>query len=161
MMENKILYWILDSAPNPDLNEISKWSENASGLIPVFCFNSKWVKKDRNLSAIIENVSQLRSRLIECGSNLLITCGDAEHVIPSLARVLKVKKVVGMVPDSFQFANDSVHIIYTIETVKKTLESHSIAFYYHYKITPETVLFSTPSLPPFPDIYPGDLPMLG
>ena len=157
-MENKILYWLLDSSPNPDLNEISKWSEKASGLIPVFCFNAKWIKMDDRLSAITKSVSQLRSRLIACGSNLLIASGDAEHVIPSLARVLKVKKVVGMIPDTFHFTNDNEQIMFDVEIVKKTLESHSIAFIYHHKITTETGTFSNPSLPPFPDIYPGDLP---
>jgi deoxyribodipyrimidine photolyase len=138
---------------------------DAITLIPVFCFdprekeffNDNHQFSDFNTS-LLDGVSRLRSELVSKGSNLLVSNGNYEKVIPSLARVLQANEVVtfhqgthhSVLENLASFRADSIN------QVAFNLNMHSIGFRLE-----EQASFALPgnfNFPPFPKINPGRIP---
>jgi deoxyribodipyrimidine photolyase len=107
----------------------------------------------------LKGVELLRQDLVSRGSNLLITNGQYEKVVPSIARVLHAHEVVtfghhemqtGVIQQLMSFNSES------LSQVSFQLNMHSIGF--RILNFSELRSFHSNSLPPFPKINPGRIP---
>ncbi|MEH0158293.1 DASH family cryptochrome [Limibacter armeniacum] len=89
----KIIYWFRNDLRIHDQPILSQLP-SGTALLPVFCFDPRWFRMTKlgfpktdtfRASFLIESVANLKESLIKLGSDLLITIGKPEDVIPKLA----------------------------------------------------------------------------
>jgi deoxyribodipyrimidine photolyase len=163
---NKILFWFRESLQLDSCGLCNAVIES-SEIIPVFCFDPRETELVRNFpggSGIvqqqIQSVKSLRQELKARGSNLLVVGDPYEKIIPSLARVLNINKVVTNwlpepmhteLPELTSFRNKK-----TLE-IRNLLQMHSIPMVIEDQ--PASHQFVLPaSFPRFPEINPGVIP---
>ncbi len=190
-MQARAIVWFTNNLRIQDNEALYKASQQYH-VIPVYVFNPRqfaitkfgFTKNGaQKTQFLLESVADLKARLQQLGSDLIVRIGLAEEIIPKLATELAVKKVFG----SKEITEEEVVIE---EEVEKTLFKKSIAIEYCWKSTlmheedvpwpikqvPDVftqfrkeaensvairALFDKPdSIPPLPKVEVGELPSM-
>ena len=143
---------------------LCKSLQESKEIIPVYCFDPREYQiPNCNSRDFLDQqgtaVSILRNSLQKRGSNLLVVHNHFETIIPSLARVLIVKKVVTNElvnnPSSSRKELTEFRNQKALE-VQKLLNMHSIPMVFEGLCAPVIELPSV--FPGFPEINPGIIP---
>ncbi len=154
----RILYWFREPALIEDISCLCQEAEGCHELVPVFCFDSR----EGNLTEVSDRrqkalrVAQLREDLKSRGSNILVVYNFYEVIIPSLARVLKVSKVLTHPLSPTPSSKDQVLTEFREEKLKEVghfLNMHSIDL----KVSQLNNITGWMPLPVFPSINPGQI----
>jgi len=163
---NKILFWFRESFALDNSEVLCNAINDYAEVIPVFCFDPREQELIKGLYASsdlindqIRKAQLLRKELQLHGSNLLVVNHPYEKIIPSLARVLKVTKVVTnqlvdpetvSCPELSSFRNQKareISYLLNLHSIPVIFEKNSS---HNYKLPL--------SLPGFPEINPGLIP---
>lgn len=135
-------------------------------LVPTYCFDPREFELFADNQShqsyrceTLKGVEQLRQDLVARGSNLLVSNGHYEKVIPSIARVLQVDEVVTFLntdPQIGVFENLMSFRAESLSQVSFQLNMHSIGF--RMLDLKDFKAYTAPALPPFPKINPGRIP---
>lgn len=156
--QERLLYWFREPVLVGDIACLCQETEGCSELVPVFCFDQReeQMMTESESRIKVRQVARLRDALKSRGSNLLVVYNSYEVIIPSLARVLNVSKVLSH-PLAFTSPSDEPLLHDFRETrlkeVGHLLNMHSIDL----KISN---LKNSPvwmPLPVFPAINPGQI----
>jgi len=161
---NRILFWFRENLLLEGHVGLCKALQESIEIIPVYCFDPReskiphcnsWDFLHQQSSA----VSILRKSLQKRGSNLLVVHDQFEKIIPSLARVLIVNKVVTNElvknPPAGEMELAEFRNQKALE-VQKLLNMHSIPLFFEGPCVPGAELPSV--FPGFPEINPGTIP---
>ncbi len=165
----KILFWFRDNLLLKSISGICTSVKAGTEIIPVFCFDSREyaLLGSRNFnSAFFEDQFRsarlLRQDLKSRGSNLLVVSHPYEKIIPSLARVLRVTRVVTnqlIQPEKTSFPDLTAFRNLKAGEVSQMLRMHSIPFTFDAN---RNFMQQLPDLfPRFPEINPGSIPSAG
>lgn len=156
--QERLLYWFREPVLVGDISCLCQETEGCRELVPVFCFDPReeQLMTESECRIKAHQAAQLRDVLKSRGSNLLVVYNSYEVIIPSLARVLNVSKVL-------------THPLSAVSSVKETLlhefrearlkevghllNMHSI----NLKISNLKSLPAWMPLPVFPAINPGQI----
>lgn len=155
----RILYWFREPVFHTDLACLCQALSGCRELIPVFCFDSRESHhglSENSFQTQLSDVARLREELKQKGSNLLVVYNHYEVIIPSLARVLNVDRVVTH-PLSGSKSGEPVTLRHFREEkfneVQYLLKMHSIGI----EVTGPAKPVPVSILPNFPSINPGVL----
>ena len=154
----RLLYWFREPALLEDISCLCQEAEGCRELVPVFCFDPREEKLSdpTELSKKSSKVARLREELKSRGSNLLVVYNFYEVIIPSLARVLQVNKVLTHRLSSCSLNHEQVIHEFREDKFKETghlLNMHSI----NLKISNLNQTSAWMPLPVFPSINPGSI----
>lgn len=185
MKQTKIIYWFKEN--NLSIEQLTSFDElffNSNFLIPFFCLDNKLSSAADPASdqvyfhELIFRLHMLREQLKKHKSNLLILSGKPEYLLPSVARVLEVSKVITAEITSeanyFYEKPTTSNQKAEEEKLQKLLNHHSIKYLKNKCVTPQVIFTQIDEskrnstnnmvkkffLPPFPDINPGKIPLL-
>jgi deoxyribodipyrimidine photolyase len=171
MLSHKsVLYWLREPSLDPEQLSLQLSFEECNGFIPVFCFDSRderffsCKETYRNyLNKTIKEVADLRTKLQQKGSNLLIVNGNYEVLIPSLSRILQVNEVVtsaNLVPGNANLDELADFRKRKTEEIEYYLRMHSISMKIEKESSNKSSFSEIFYFPPFPEINPGMLPVM-
>lgn len=163
---NKILFWFREIFALDNSEILCNASNDYVEVIPVLCFDFRerdvisglYASSDL-MSDQIKKAELLRKELQLRGSNLLVVNHPYEKIIPSLARVLKVSKVVtnqlidpelDSCPELTAFRNQKareISYLLNLHSIPVIFEKNGL---HNYKLPRY--------LPAFPEINPGLIP---
>lgn len=165
----KILFWFRDNLLLESISGLGNSVKAGTEIIPVFCFDSREYALMASCnfnSAFFEDQFRsarlLRQGLKERGSNLLVVSAPYEKIIPSLARVLSVSRVVThqlLNPEKTSFPDLTSFRNLKASEINQLLRLHSIPFAFD---SNGSQVQQIPELfPRFPEINPGAIPTAG
>lgn len=135
-------------------------------LVPTFCLDPREAECLSDYQAqksfryeTLKGVELLRQDLVSRGSNLLVSNGFYEKVIPSVARVLQVDEVVTFLNADAQVRVCEQLLEFRADALAQVsfhLSMHSIGF--RMLDLKDFQSSATPYFPPFPKINPGRIP---
>lgn len=157
-LKDRLLYWFREPFLTGDIACLCQETKGCSELVPVFCFDQReenlMTESDSRFK--VQQVARLRDDLKSRGSNLLVVYNSYEIIIPSLARVLKVGKVLSH-PLALTSPSDEALLHdfreAQLKEVGHLLNMHSIDL----KINNSKNLPDWMPLPVFPAINPGQI----
>ena len=153
----KILFWFRE----PDLmdGDLEVWPSivDCEEFIPIFCFDPREGQLEPSINFHLQmagSVHKLRDKLQKRGSNLLVVYHYYESIIPSIARVLNVNRVVShnMLKHDSSIPEQIFHFREKkLSEVRHLLNMHSIPL----EIEILKSVQVPDVLPAFPSINPG------
>jgi len=161
---NRILFWFRENLLLDGHEGLCKTLQESKEIIPVYCFDPREYEiQNCNSRDFLDQqgtaVSTLRKSLQKRGSNLLVVHNYFEKIIPSLARVLVVNKVVtNELVNEHSFSRKELTEFRNKKAleVQNLLNMHSIPLVFEGPCAP---LMELPAVfPGFPEINPGIIP---